>query len=124
MGDKNSLTKLEPAPAAHRAIGSLSLLQQLLAGRQGGPSPLTLSTSVLLIAAGNHQASDVAALPQPALGSRVLARHYLSNNKQDVYRWSLRLGHTHYLTRPPQLALAGISFLQQGQEPTLKVNSK
>lgn len=30
MGDKNSLTKLEPAPAAHRAIGFLSILQQLL----------------------------------------------------------------------------------------------
>lgn len=49
---------------------------------------------------------------------------YQSNNKQDVYRWSLWLGPTHYLTRPPQPALAGISFLQQGQEPMFKVNSK
>lgn len=79
MGDKNSLTKLEPAPAAHRAIGFSLPPAAATGGRQGGPrDSLTLSASVVLIVAGNHQVSDVAALPQPALGSRALAYHYLS----------------------------------------------
>lgn len=79
MGDKNSLTKLEPAPAAHRAIGFSLSLAAATGGRQGGPGgSSTLSASVVLITAGNHQVSDVAASPQPALGSRAPAYHYLS----------------------------------------------
>lgn len=82
MGDKNSLTKLEPAPAAHRAIGFSLPPAAATGGRQGGPGgSLTLSAPVLLmvlIVAGNHQVSEVAVLPQPALGSRAPAYHFLS----------------------------------------------